>query len=409
MILQPWQQLAQAMTSNSSIGILQLVHTGRQSIRCAGRLPFTCPLAPSAIRVSTNPSNLVGKLAEAMVFQTPKAMTQEDIQHVAQQFVKGALLASKAGFHGTELHASHGYLLSSFLSPKTNKRQDAYGGSTEGRLKIVINIIDSVREQCPRPFVVGIKLNSADYMEGGLTEEEALRHVELLTLHGGLDFIEVSPELPTASAESADSKPDIRQISGGSYENLAFLEADAASSSRTNQREAIFAAFASQAKEVALAAASAVENATVPLIMCTGGFRSRAGIERAIKEDGIDLIGIGRPAAADPQWIERLLQPSAYNEKESHVSREDRDKCVEYKVNGGRWLQKLVPLKIVGGGMMTLWHELQMSRMARGQERRVKWSFERLLVVEILQSAMMSLVGIAMFVVALAFIAAKVT
>lgn len=118
-------------------------------------------------------------------------MTRGDIQHVVDLFVKGGILAHKAGFHGIELHASHGYLLSSFLSPKTNKRTDEYGGTTEARLRIIIEIIDAIRDVCRRPFIIGIKLNSADYMEGGLTEEEALRHVELLTQHGGVDFIEV--------------------------------------------------------------------------------------------------------------------------------------------------------------------------------------------------------------------------
>lgn len=115
--------------------------------------------------------------------------------------------------------------------------------------------------------------------------------------------------------------------------------------------------------------------------MCTGGFRSRAGVEQALREDGIDLIGIGRPAAADPEWTERLLRHSQTEDPQSS------DSCVPYKVTGGRWLQKLVPLKIVGGGMMTLWHELQMSRIGRGVNTRVGWSFERLLVVEFLHSA----------------------
>lgn len=115
--------------------------------------------------------------------------------------------------------------------------------------------------------------------------------------------------------------------------------------------------------------------------MCTGGFRSRVGIEQALNEDDIDLVGIGRPAAADPEWTERLLKSTSEGTSKNHA-----DRCVAYSVTGGRWLEKLVPLKIVGGGMTTLWHELQMSRIARGEETKVAWSFERLLLVETCQA-----------------------
>lgn len=119
-------------------------------------------------------------------------MTLKDIDHVIELFVKGARLAYEAGLHGIQIHASHGYLLSSFLSPKTNKRSDEYGGSAKKRLKVILDIIDKTREEHKRPFVLGIKLNSTDYVEGGLNEDEALQHVEMLARHGGLDFIEVS-------------------------------------------------------------------------------------------------------------------------------------------------------------------------------------------------------------------------
>lgn len=176
----------------STIGILQLVHTGRQSVRCAGRFPLIPPIAPSSIRVSTNPNNYISKIVERLTFQTPKTMTINDIEHVIDLFRKGAKLAYEAGFNGIQLHASHGYLLSSFLSPRTNLREDNYGGSPENRLRIIIEIIDRIRGKYKQPFIVGIKLNSTDFIDGGLDEKEALKHIELLTRHGGVDFIEVS-------------------------------------------------------------------------------------------------------------------------------------------------------------------------------------------------------------------------
>jgi 2,4-dienoyl-CoA reductase-like NADH-dependent reductase (Old Yellow Enzyme family) len=282
------------MTAHDTLGILQLVHTGRQSVRCAGRLPFTPPMAPSAIRVNTHPSNVIGRIVESIAFQTPKEMTIQDIQEVIRKFVHGAKLAKKSGLHGVEIHASHGYLISSFLSPRTNRRKDTYGGSTEARLKILLEIIGRIRIEVERPLLLGVKLNSADYVDGGLSEEEALRHVELLTRQGGLDFIEVRPSIYSRAFDIKLSRRiPASQISGGSYESLAFLDADSAParSARTAAREAIFSAFSSRAKAVAIEAAqkqgtesekaTGIE-ATVPLIMCTGGFRSRQGIQQAL-------------------------------------------------------------------------------------------------------------------------------
>lgn len=192
------------------------------------------------------------------------------------------------------------------------------------------------------------------------------------------------------------------QISGGSYENLAFLadENSATRSSRTKQREAIFAAFSSHAKAVAVKAANEQGGLmkAPPLIMCTGGFRSRNGIEHALREDGIDLIGIGRPAAADPEWLERMLD---IPDGESYPKgKKDLQSCITYQVSGGMWLKKLIPLKLVGGGLATLWHELQMARIGRGKGTRADWSFERLLIVEFLQSSTVLSVSIAIFVIA---------
>lgn len=103
--LDSWERLAIAMTANETIGIVQLVHTGRQSVRGAGRAPWVAPMAPSAVRVDSNPPNFMGKLAERVALQMPRAMSKQDIDEVVQQFVSGAVLAQKAGFHGAELHA----------------------------------------------------------------------------------------------------------------------------------------------------------------------------------------------------------------------------------------------------------------------------------------------------------------
>lgn len=120
--LDSWHRLADAMSQNDTVAIMQLVHCGRQSVRCAGRWPWVAPIAPSPIRVRGRQQGCISSLVERIVFQTPREMDERDIAKVKQQFLAGARLAREAGFHGVELHASHGYLLSSFISPRVSKR-----------------------------------------------------------------------------------------------------------------------------------------------------------------------------------------------------------------------------------------------------------------------------------------------
>lgn len=197
------------------------------------------------------------------------------------------------------------------------------------------------------------------------------------------------------------------QISGGSYESLAFLDeegtrdqshtsSDAAAeaaededraysssvhrSERPARREAIFSSFCSHAR-------SAVDNEEVaaagrrPLIMCTGGFKTLRGMNTALHEDGIDLIGLGRAAAVDPDLPDRLLG-TKQRKGEGDMQR-SLDRCVQYEMSGGQWLRKLLPLQLVGGGMTTKWHQGQMMLLAEGREPMLDCSLERLLLREV--------------------------
>ena len=127
---------------------------------------------------------------------------------------------------------------------------------------------------------------------------------------------------------------------------------------------------------VAVEAALEVGN-SAPLIMCTGGFKSKKGIMHALQQDGLDLVGLGRAAAVDLNLpIELLLGKDTKGGKE-------QVKCVDYRVRGGEWLKKLVPLKLVGGSIVTLWHQLQMHRIARKKNVILDYSFEYLLMTEV--------------------------
>ena len=140
----------------SSLAIAQLSHPGRQSPCSVSRQP----LAPSAVPVSL-PS--LGGLLSRALFRCPRAMTNVEILHVVHSFAASAKHAEACGFDGVQIHAAHGYLLSQFLSPKTNQRTRFYGGSEVARRRMLMEVIERVRDATGPTFVVGVKINSEDF------------------------------------------------------------------------------------------------------------------------------------------------------------------------------------------------------------------------------------------------------
>lgn len=192
----------------------------------------------------------------------PDTMTKEDIQDIIDKFVSAALRAKKAGFDGVQLHAAHGFLLSTFLSPAYNHRSDAYGGSMEGRSKIVTDIIRGIKEICG-DFHVSIKINSSDFMHGGLEPEESIEVCQHLE-RSGLDSIEVS-----------GMGPCVGGIQPG-------------------KREGFFAPYSKILKQVV----------SIPVIL-TGGHRSIEHMEQLLDDDATDLFSISRPLIREPGIIAR--------------------------------------------------------------------------------------------------------
>ncbi|WFC94729.1 hypothetical protein MBRA1_001363 [Malassezia brasiliensis] len=318
-----------ASAGTRPLAIVQIVHCGRQSTRGAGRPPWVPAVAPSAVPMRTDGKQT---LSDKLLFGTPKALTTDEVHDVIARFVRGAVFCAETGFDGIELHAAHGYLLSSFLSPLTNQRTDAYGGSAENRFRIVREIVEQTRERVPKSFAIGVKLNSSDYVQGGLTEEDALQNVRWLAESGQVDFVEVS---------------------GGTYEKPAmFAEADAPKqSARSHRREGFFASFAKRVHQV-LPAGSKMR------IIVTGGFRSRAGMAQAVRDDAIDGIGLGRPAALNPALPVQVLDAQIPDEDE-------RASAPDWKVPPPPACMPKIPL--VGAGWGSLWHSAQLHRTAYGE------------------------------------------
>ncbi|GAA4273061.1 NADH:flavin oxidoreductase/NADH oxidase family protein [Aquimarina gracilis] len=249
---------------------VQISHSGRQT----NRFGTSRPLAPSEVQ-----------LKKLGLFGKPKAMTKEDIQDVIKGFVKAARLAKEAGFTGVQIHAAHGYLLSQFLSPKTNIRTDQWGGSIENRSRLLITIIQEIRKEVGANFPIAVKLNSADFQKGGFTEEESLEVVKMLD----------------------EERIDLLEISGGTYEKLAFFllnEEGKEVKESTKRREAYFIDFAKKVRAIS----------ELPL-MITGGFRSYDFCNEVLENGEVDLIGMGRPFITNREDIAKFLKGEIKNLK----------------------------------------------------------------------------------------------
>lgn len=158
------------LTTDSLTAIVQLAHPGRMSPRGAGGRPSSMPsLCPSVVPVILGDSWLDKKVCR-LLLGVPVECTLEQIDEVVSSFVLGARVALRAGWAGVQLHAAHGFLLSQFLSPHTNRREDDYGGSPTKRLFLLQRIVREIRAVCPAPFCLAVKLNSGD-CESRVVEE----------------------------------------------------------------------------------------------------------------------------------------------------------------------------------------------------------------------------------------------
>ena len=238
----------------------QLNHPGKQT----PNFLTWAPVAPSAIPL---------KAGLRAGFNKPRALSGSEIENIINQFATSAELAKQVGFTGVQVHGAHGYLVSQFLSPLHNQRQDQWGGSLENRMRFLMQINRAIRNKVGDDFAVSIKLNSADFQKDGFSEEDYLGVVQAL----------------------ADAGINLLEISGGSYESQTMTGQHAKPS--TQQREAYFIDYAEKVRQ----------RVNVPILL-TGGFRSAQGMLFALNGGATDLVGIGRAFCVYPDLAHQLIQ-----------------------------------------------------------------------------------------------------
>jgi 2,4-dienoyl-CoA reductase-like NADH-dependent reductase (Old Yellow Enzyme family) len=252
-----YKHLSQTVHENGGKIAVQIVHAGGQTTSSnAGRQP----LAPSAVQVDQFP-------------EMPAELTRHEIRDIVSAFGEGARRAKAWGIDGVQLHGAHGFLISQFLSPLTNRRTDEYGGSVENRSRFLLEVYRKVRETVGANYPVFIKLNAADNLEGGLEIDDALYAAKALS-EDGIDAIEVSAGTPASGAEN----PAREKISNP-------------------EKEAYNLELAHRIQEVV----------SCP-VMVVGGFRSYEVAEKAIGDDGMDYIAMARPLIREPGLVNRWLQ-----------------------------------------------------------------------------------------------------
>lgn len=250
--LAKFRRWAQIGRSQGAQVWMQINHPGRQMRANLGQQT----VAPSAVALD------LGKMSKH--FGTPREMSEDNIAELIGRFARTAQLAEQAGFTGVEVHAAHGYLLSQFLSPLSNRRTDAWGGSLENRARLLLEVVRAVRKGVSPAFAVAVKINSADFQRGGFSAEDA-RQVVIMLNELGVDLVE---------------------LSGGSYEAPA-MQGDARDG-RTLAREAYFLEFAQDIRTVA----------KMP-VMVTGGIR-RQPVAAEVVGSGVDMVGIATALAIAP-------------------------------------------------------------------------------------------------------------
>lgn len=296
-ILKNWAKQGQ---QHGAKVMVQLNHPGKQAPKTIAKET----VAPSAVPLG----NGLNKL-----FSTPRALTTSEVEELVQKFVTSAKITKEAGFSGVQIHAAHGYLISQFLSPHDNRRTDKYGGSLENRMRFLKEIYLGMREELGKDFTIGIKINSTDFKEDGLTEEDSLKTIiELANL--GLDFVE---------------------ISGGTYERPAMM---GATSKSTNQ--VFFAEYSKKLKQ----------KIKIPVVV-TGGIRSINAMNTLLNDNTTDFIGIARPLTIDPNIPNKIKQGTYTIVETTRVS------------TGVKKLDK-----IFGSLLGIVYYQVLMQNIAKGKE-----------------------------------------
>lgn len=235
--------------------------------------------------VSASDVQLEVELMGGSKFAKPHAASEKEIAGFIEGWAHTAEYLEKAGYDGIQLHGAHGYLLAQFLSPTTNRRTDKYGGSLENRARLILEVAQEIRKRTKPDFIVGIKLNSVEFQDKGFSTEDAKQLCALLE----------------------ENKFDFVELSGGTYEKLAFTH----QRDSTRKRESFFLEFA----ELIAPAMSKTKT------YITGGLKTVGAMVNALST--VDGVGLARPVCQEPHLCKDILEGKVKGAIEQKVDQEN--------------------------------------------------------------------------------------
>lgn len=257
-------ELAEIIKLNGAKSILQIAHGGRQST------PETIPSGKTPVGPSNVPVPILGE--ELGRENYCEVLTVDQIEKIIEDFGAAAERGKFSGFDGVEIHGAHGYLVHSFLSPYTNRRNDLYGGDFEGRARFPLEVLDEVKSRADKNFAVGYRMSAKDFIEGGLELDESKKFASELE-ERGVDYIHVSASMyETYNHQSAPMYME--------QGNLAHL--------------------AEGIKEVV----------DVPVIT-VGAIKRPEMVEEIVREGKADMVALGRALIADPYFPKKMKEDRA--------------------------------------------------------------------------------------------------
>ncbi|GKU84386.1 NADH:flavin oxidoreductase [Niallia sp. NCCP-28] len=209
------EKLANVIHQNNQVAVMQINHAGSAADISLTGLEA---VAPSAVIHPTVKRSM------------PRALTVLEIKEIKEAFIQAALRVKEAGFDGVEIHNCHGFLLSQFLSPLTNKRSDEYGGSLDNRSRLLLEIVKGVRKAVGEEFLLLVRLGLDDFLSGGMTAEDGCLVAEKLQ-EAGIDILDIStglmsplslpgPAMLRELLKKAKAHVTIPVIGAGALENI---------------------------------------------------------------------------------------------------------------------------------------------------------------------------------------------
>jgi 2,4-dienoyl-CoA reductase-like NADH-dependent reductase (Old Yellow Enzyme family) len=227
----------------------------------------------------------------------PEEMTEADIEEKTADFAAAALFAREAGFDAVEVHAGHGYLLSQFLSPWTNKRRDSYGGSLENRLEFPAGVVRRIRQEIGEEYPVLVKMNQTDGMKGGLTLEDAVEVAK--------GFKEAGASALIPSCGFTAKTPFMMMRGNVPTKEMAENQGDPMTRFSLKLFGRLFVRYYPYEPLFLLEGAKEIRDAVDIPVIYVGGVLSKNHIENILSE-GFDFVQVGRATIRDPDFVKNL-------------------------------------------------------------------------------------------------------